>query len=224
MIGIIRTGNYAKEIERIQEETMAVAPLLAPEQETPTDAILSKPSAISVANSSIDEKKTNTAKVKPSNQNTILSANEYHKKIQNDAIRKRNESLASGMPKDGKGSSKDAEAIEWVDDFGNRIIDPNQGENVDSFGHPLIRGADDDQVASFREIRNLSKSTWTMIDSHRKEKERRRRSGNEVSMSTLEKDEDPPPLSDGGDEDAVNGDKSDKGKGDMPSFLRRKYF
>jgi hypothetical protein len=43
-------------------------------------------------------------------------------------------------------------------------------------------------------------------------------------MSTLEKDEDPPPLSDGGDEDAVNGDKSDKGKGDMPSFLRRKYF
>ena len=214
-----------------QEETSAAAaPRLPPEKEPPTDTTMAPP-AISVFSNSIeDEKKastntntsTNTStntvnvNVKPINQKTILSANEYHNTIQKDAIRK-----PGGMLYDGNASSKDDEPMEWVDDFGNRIVDPSKGKYVDSFGHPLIRGADDDQVASFREIRNLSKSTWTMIDSHRKEKERQR----QVSNSTPKKDEDDPPLTDDGDDNAADGDKRNKGnRGDMPSFLRRKYF
>ena len=112
-----------------------------------------------------------------------------------------------------------------VDDFGNQIVtlDPDKGKYVDSFGHPLIRGADDDQVASFREIRNLSKSTWNMIASHKKEKEReeiRRRAVNQKSVSTSsgyeveevrEKEKYVPPIM------YEDGDEDD---GDMPSFLQ----
>lgn len=118
-----------------------------------------------------------------------------------------------------------------VDDFGNQIVtlDPDKGKYVDSFGHPLIRGADDDQVASFREIRNLSKSTWNMIASHKKEKEReaiRRRAVNHKSVFTSseyeveeveevrkkEKYVQPIMYEDG------NEDEDDDG--DMPSFLQ----
>ena len=124
--------------------------------------------------------------------------------------------------------------IDWVDDFGNQIVtlDPNKGKYVDSFGHPLIRGADDDQVASFREIRNLSKSTWTMIATHKKEKEReeirrRSRSGNNNTFSTSsssgdenrngveevrKKEKNVPPIM------YEDGNKDDDG--DMPSFLQ----
>jgi hypothetical protein len=79
---------------------------------------------------------------------------------------------------------------DWVDDFGREFItlDPTNGRYVDSFGNPLIRGADEEQVASFREIRNLSKATWTMINNHRKEKERKEilRRSNLVSIQNHE--------------------------------------
>uniref|UniRef100_A0A7S3V973 Polymer-forming cytoskeletal protein n=1 Tax=Chaetoceros debilis TaxID=122233 RepID=A0A7S3V973_9STRA len=56
-----------------------------------------------------------------------------------------------------------------LDDFGNSI---GQYKDKDSFGNPLIRGADQDQVDSFRSIRDLSKETRKLLDNHRKEKER----------------------------------------------------
>jgi len=82
----------------------------------------------------------------------------------------------------------DISTIDWVDDFGKEFItiDPTNGRHVDSFGHPLIRGANQEQVASFREMRNLSKDTWAMIDTHRKQreiKEMLRRSNTNISIS-----------------------------------------
>lgn len=124
----------------------------------------------------------------------------------------------------------DISTIDWVDDFGREFItlDPTNGRYVDSFGHPLIRGADDDQVASFRELRNLSKATWTMINTHRKEKERKeilqRSTGSrKPSLENAAKNHLPQPLPSSLKMDRDNIGKDD-GDGDdddvIPSFLQ----
>lgn len=257
MIGIIRTGNFAQFTQQDGVEAVPV-PDIEIQAESTTFTSTPMPTAMATFtqnpsiipmdkidnnhnhnnnhNNNNNNQRTTAQTAQTSqreiNQKSVISANEYHNTIRNDAIRKQKESW--GIPTNNgqtlplrQSADVDADVSkkDWVDDFGNQIVtlDPDKGKYVDSFGHPLIRGADDDQVASFREIRNLSKSTWSMIASHKKEKEReeiRRRAVNKKSVSTSsgyrveevrKKEKYVQPIT------YEDGDKDD---GDMPSFLQ----
>jgi hypothetical protein len=132
-------------------------------------------------------------------------ANEVLDIVQKAALEK-GRAAGLGSPKNGRQSDRHknnaARANEVLDDFGNSImsLDKSKGKYVDSFGHPLIRGADDEQVASFREIRSLSSQTRDLLDTHKKKKEK------DIILRKATNDE--------------NASEEDGDEGQMPSFLR----
>lgn len=140
----------------------------------------------------------------------MASVSVYHDIVQKAALKK-GRALGLGNLKNGRqidtgrSDSDPTRTHEVLDDFGNSFItlDKSKGKYVDSFGHPLIRGADDDQVASFREIRNLSSQTRQILDTHQKKKEKE-------LIQRCERTQDP--------DDESGEDDGDYGP--MPSFLR----
>ena len=138
--------------------------------------------------------------------NTMASISVYHDIVQKAALKK-GRAAGLGSPNNGRQSDdrhnyNAARANEVLDDFGNSImsLDKSKGKYVDSFGHPLIRGADDEQVASFREIRSLSSQTRDLLDTHKKKKEK------DIILRKATNDE--------------NTSEEDGDEGQMPSFLR----
>jgi hypothetical protein len=156
----------------------------------------------------------------------MASISVYHDIVQKAALKK-GRAAGLGTPRNNKNNDRQpnvnvprndsnlANVNEMLDDFGNKVItlDKTKGKYVDSFGNPLIRGADDEQVASFREIRNLSSRTRSLLDMHRKEKEKELIRRKSTSSTTDEGD-----SSNNGFPSEEEGDEGDEGS--MPSFLR----
>ena len=146
------------------------------------------------------------------NRKTVTPVNIYHDIVQKAALAK-GRAAGLGLPKKERLSRLNTNVAiptdGLVDEFGKPMIrlDVDIGKYVDSFGNPLLRGADDEQVACFRENRDLSKHTRALIDTHRRNKER------EEIMKGAPK---PPPKIDVKPEPKNN--KEDDGQ--MPSFLR----
>lgn len=157
--------------------------------------------------SSKSEEQLNNSKDNTNTQSYAISANVYHDIVQKAAL-KQGRAAGLGVAKNGYRYDVEPRYDAVLDDFGNTFINKDQGKYVDSFGNPLIKPADDDQVASFREIRSLSSRTRTLLDTHKKKKEKEliRRKGSKSS----EKDDI--------DNEIPTDEDSDGGQ--MPSFLR----
>jgi len=104
--------------------------------------------------------------------------------IMNDSTRERINSQDKSTKNDQK-----TNISEMVDDFGNPLLPKrhfpsNNGFNLDSntkhsndkyvdnFGNPLYRGADDNEIAGYRQIRELSAVTREILDAHIAEKKK----------------------------------------------------
>jgi hypothetical protein len=128
------------------------------------------------------------------NQRMVRSANEYHNMIQQDRIEKQHQ--AWGVSAQGNRVNRLQKQVELrdehlIDDFGNAIVSiDKQGKMVDSFGNPLIREANEDEVDSFREIRKMSQDTWNLINTHKRNKEKAASRNNSTIEATSPKQDD----------------------------------
>ena len=93
-----------------------------------------------------------------------------------------------------------------------------KGKYVDEFGNPLIRGADDDELAGYRQIREISAVTRELLDAHIREKKKKviEKAARATPQARISRQLDNNNFHMQKDQN----DDNDIDNNDMPSFLR----